>query len=166
MITGVTWSSAVALVGALVLLVGLPLLAWRVSRWQRWSDLRPGAGDDPWVDVQRRHHITPLEMQQAMAYLGSREQRWRLPIEDPVLRAVVVDWETWELERAEARAARRGVLGLLARIVEAPMRSQYRRIIAQHGGSAVPVRHARLHPGSTGGAGTAPVGGDEDQARS
>ena len=140
MITAVTWSSAMALVGVVVLLVGLPLLAWRVSRWRGWSRLRPGQEDDPWVEVQRRHRLTPVEMHQTMQYLGIAQQWPRPPLTDPVLRAVVVDWESWYLRRAEARAARPGALGLLARVVEAPMRRQYRRIIAQHGGSAVPVR--------------------------
>ena len=166
MITGVPASSVIALVVVGLVLVGVPLLALAVSRWRGWSRLRPGAEDDPWVDLQRRHRISPLEMQRTMLYLGVREQWPRPPIDDPVLRAVVVDWESWHLDRAEARAARPGGLGLLAKVVEAPMRSQYRRIIAQHGGSAVPVRQARLHPGSTGGVGTAPVDGDEDQARS
>lgn len=140
MITGVPESPVIAAGVAVLLLVGLPLLAWGVSRWRGWSRLRPGREDDPWVDVQRRHRITPLEMQQTMFYLGSREQWPRPPIEDPVLQAVVVDWESWHLQRAEARAARPGLLGLLARVVEAPTRSQYRRIIEQHGGSAEPVR--------------------------
>jgi hypothetical protein len=140
MITGVPASSVTAVGVAVLVLVGLPLLALGVSRWRGWSRLRPGREDDPWVDVQRRHRITPLEMQQAISYIGSREQWPRPPIEDPVLRAVVVDWESWHLARAEARAARPGLLALLARVVEAPMRSQYRRIIEQHGGSAEPVR--------------------------
>jgi hypothetical protein len=136
--------SSVSAVGVVVLLlVGLPLLALGASRWPGWSRLRPGAGDDPWVDVQRRHHITPLEMQRTMLYLGSREYWPAPPLDDPVLRAVVVDWERRQLDRAEARAERPGPLGLLARVLEAPMRRQYRRIIDQHGGSAEPVRTGR-----------------------
>ena len=164
MITVVSGSSVLALLVAVAVLVGLPLLALGVSRWRGWSRLRPGREDDPWVDLQRRHHISPQEMQRTMLYLGSREQWPRPPIDDPVLRAVVVDWETWHLDRAEARAARPGVLGLLAKVVEAPVRHQYRRIIAQHGGSAVPVRSGRPRRGPAPSSRQAAVGDDEDGA--
>lgn len=140
MITGVTASQRIALAVALLLLVGLPLVAWRVGHWRRWRELQPGMEDDPWLEVLRRHRLSGEEMHRVVGHVGTSEQWPRPPLTDPVLRAAVVDVEQWHLHRAEARAARPGVLGLAARVVEAPMRWQYRRVIAAHGGSATPVR--------------------------
>lgn len=57
MITAVTTPIA----SILLLLVGLPLLAWWLGGRRFWSRLGPGAGPDPWGDFVRRHGLSAAE---------------------------------------------------------------------------------------------------------
>ena len=96
-----------------VILVGLPLLAWWVGGRAFWS--RPRAGADP--DLHRvivlRHGLRPAEIPQVESALT-----WGRQLAEPRLRAAVVDWGH-EMQRAAAEQrthrswAARVALGLL-----------------------------------------------------
>ncbi|MGY1812455.1 hypothetical protein [Blastococcus sp. SYSU D00820] len=120
--------------------VGLPLLALLAARWSGWSRLRPGRAGEPWTEIMQRHRLTGPEMHRLARHVGLSAEWPVRPPEDPALRAAAVDWFGWDLRRAEERAARPGVRGLLVRGAEAPWRAGLRRAIARHGGSAEPVR--------------------------
>ncbi len=50
-----------AVVSIVLLLVGLPLLAFWIGGRSGWSRLRPGRGPDPWGDVVRAHGLSAGE---------------------------------------------------------------------------------------------------------
>lgn len=54
-------SVTVALISVLLILVGLPLLAWWAGGRGFWSRLRPGRGPDPWGDFLRAHRLSVPE---------------------------------------------------------------------------------------------------------
>ncbi|GAB3307866.1 hypothetical protein GCM10027451_16300 [Geodermatophilus aquaeductus] len=119
--------TTIALVAVAVLAVGVPLAAVAASRWRGWSRLRPGRVGEPWTEVMERHGLTGLQMHELAMHLGRTQQwPWARPPDDPVLRAAGADWLRWELDRAEARAARGGVGGVLARVLEVPWRRYWR----------------------------------------
>ena len=66
MISGVT----TAITWVLLLLLGLPLLAWWVGGRRFWNRLRPGRGADPWGDFVRRHRLSASEQFQVQAAVG------------------------------------------------------------------------------------------------
>jgi hypothetical protein len=70
-----------------LILVGLPLLAWWLGGRRFWSRLRPGAERDPWGDVVRRHRLSPSEAPR-VAHAVPRG----MALDDPRLRAAAVDW--------------------------------------------------------------------------
>ena len=50
-----------AVVSIVLLLVGLPLLAFWIGGRSGWSRLRPGRGPDPWGGVVRAHGLSAGE---------------------------------------------------------------------------------------------------------
>ncbi|PWW24234.1 hypothetical protein JD79_03413 [Geodermatophilus normandii] len=50
-----------AVVSIVLLLVGLPLLAFWLGGRRFWSRLRPGRGPDPWGDLVRTHGLSAAE---------------------------------------------------------------------------------------------------------
>jgi hypothetical protein len=48
----------------LLILVGLPLLAWSLGRHQVWSrrDAQYAAAREPFLEVARRHQLRPAEV--------------------------------------------------------------------------------------------------------
>ena len=83
MITGM----AVGVVLVVVLLVGLPLLAWWVGGRRIWGRLTPGAEPDRYREMVRRHALSPSEAAEVEA-----AATWGRELHDPRLRAAVVDW--------------------------------------------------------------------------
>jgi hypothetical protein len=75
-----------ALITVLLILVGLPLLAWWIGGRSVWGRLKPGRGPDPWGDFVRRHRLTPAEQTQ----VSSAVNRGR-PLDGERLRAAAVD---------------------------------------------------------------------------
>jgi hypothetical protein len=57
MLTAVT----TAIASVLLLLIGLPLLAWWLGGRRFWGRLQPGRGSDPWGDFVRRHRLSAAE---------------------------------------------------------------------------------------------------------
>jgi hypothetical protein len=53
---------APAVLTILVILIGLPLLAWWIGGRRFWGRLRPGAPRDPWGDLMREYRLTGGEM--------------------------------------------------------------------------------------------------------
>ena len=96
-----------------LILVGLPLLAWWVGGRAFWSRPRPGGDDDLHRTIVLRHGLRPAEIPQVEGALT-----WGRQLDEPHLRAAVVDWGQ-ELQRlaAERRAHRsragRVALGLI-----------------------------------------------------
>lgn len=93
----------VAFVAVVLLLVGLPALAWWVSGRAFWGRLRPGRDDDPYGDMVRKHHLGTagiVRVESAMR-TGTR-------LESPAERAAVVDWARTMLDQQAARASRAG----------------------------------------------------------
>jgi hypothetical protein len=82
MITAVT----TAIASVLLILVGLPLVAWWLGGRRFWSRLQPGRGADPWGDFVRRHRLSAAEQFQVQQAVG----RGRA-LEDDRLRRAVVD---------------------------------------------------------------------------
>jgi hypothetical protein len=75
-----------ALTTVLLILVGLPLLAWWVGGRSVWGRLKPGRDPDPWGDLVRRHRLTPAEQSR----VGSAVNRGHA-LDDERLRAAAVD---------------------------------------------------------------------------
>ena len=96
-----------------LILLGLPLLAWWVGGRAFWSRPRPGVDGDLHRAIVLRHGLRPAEIPQVEGALT-----WGRQLAEPRLRAAVVDWGR-EMQRlaAEQRAHRsragRVALGLL-----------------------------------------------------
>ena len=75
-----------ALITVLLILVGLPLLAWWIGGRSVWGQLKPGRGPDPWGDLARRHGLSPGEQ----ARVGSAVTRGEA-LADERLRVAAVD---------------------------------------------------------------------------
>jgi hypothetical protein len=88
----------VAIVLVLLILVGLPLLAWWVGSRPVLDRLGASADDDPRPLVVREHGLTLAEADEV-----ERAVTWGRALSEPRLRAAAVDWAT----RLEAAARRR-----------------------------------------------------------
>lgn len=75
-----------ALITVLLILVGLPLLAWWIGGRSVWGRLKPGRGADPYGDFVRRHRLTAAEQSR----VESAVTRGRA-LDDERLRAAAVD---------------------------------------------------------------------------
>jgi hypothetical protein len=93
-----------------VLVVGLPLLAWRLGGRRFWGRSRPGAESDPWRDRMRRFGLTPVEAAQVESGMtGGAELR-----DDRLRRAAVtLAKEEIERRRVRSRSARRALAVVL-----------------------------------------------------
>ena len=96
-----------------LILVGLPLLAWWVGGRAFWSRPRPGGDEDLHRAIVLRHGLRPAEIPQVEGALT-----WGRQLDEPRLRAAVVDWgREMQRQAAERRAQRsragRVALGLL-----------------------------------------------------
>jgi hypothetical protein len=101
-----------AVVSIVLLLVGLPLLAFWLGGRRSWSRLRPGRGADPWGDLVREHRLTAGEAATVTAAVN-RGRR----LDDERLRRAAVDLAGQALAGSGWRAGGRGrrvVLLLLA----------------------------------------------------
>ena len=88
-----------------LILVGLPLLAWWVGSRAYWFRLRPRAHPDAWRELVLRHRLSAADAPR-VAYAVPRG----LPLEEPPLRAAAVDWAERVIEQETFRwpASRRG----------------------------------------------------------
>jgi hypothetical protein len=84
----------------LLVLVGLPLLAWWLGGRKFWGRLEPGAGPDPWGDFVRRHRLTVPEQTR----LGAAVERGHA-LDDQRLRRAAVELAEQELARLGPRWA-------------------------------------------------------------
>lgn len=82
MITAVT----VGVLMVLLLLGGLPLLAWWLGGRKFWGRLTPGSGPDPWGDLVRRHRLSALEQTRVGSAVNRGQQ-----LDDERLRRAAVD---------------------------------------------------------------------------
>ena len=82
----------------ILILVGLPLLAWWLGGRAFWSRLRPGAERDPWGDVVRRHRLSQSDAPR-VAHAVPRG----VALDQPHLRAAAVDWAERLLEQETVR---------------------------------------------------------------
>lgn len=87
-----------AIIAVLTILLGLPLMAWWVSRRRVWSRLQAGADPDPWGDAMRRFGLTPGETAQVESAVT-----WGRRLDDERLRRAAVEWSRQLIEQAEAR---------------------------------------------------------------
>ncbi|MFW3171446.1 hypothetical protein [Geodermatophilus sp. CPCC 206100] len=90
-----------ALIAALTIAVGLPLLAWWVGGRRFWGRLRGSAVPDPWRDLVQRHRLSAAEA----ARIATEVPRGR-PLDEPRLRRAAVDWATRLLEQEAVRGPR------------------------------------------------------------
>lgn len=86
---------------ALLLVVGLPLLVWRLGRQGVWARLRTRMDADPANELLRRHG---LDGREAAAVTGAVERGRKL--EDPALRRAAVDLARLSLAREDPRRQR------------------------------------------------------------
>ena len=91
----------VAWVALVLLLVGLPLAAWWLGGRRFWGRLRPGSEPDPYRELVRRHGLSPTEAAQVEGAVT-----WGRELQDPRLRAAVVDWAQSLQADARERSAR------------------------------------------------------------
>ncbi|MQA34573.1 hypothetical protein [Modestobacter roseus] len=87
-----------AWVALVVILLGLPLLAWWVSRRRMWSRLRPSPAPDTseWRvrrDIARRHELSPRETGEMESAVDAGRA-----VDDPRLRAATVEWARYRLD--------------------------------------------------------------------
>jgi hypothetical protein len=94
MITAVT-----AIISVLLLLIGLPLLAWWLGGRRFWGRLQPGRGADPWGDFVRRHRLSAVEqfqVQQAVnrgrAVEGDRLRRAAVDLAEETSAQLRMSW--------------------------------------------------------------------------
>ncbi|MGY1906214.1 hypothetical protein, partial [Modestobacter sp. SYSU DS0902] len=88
-------------VAVAVILVGLPLAAWWVSRRPVWSRLRPSVVDDDGLgaewrlrrDLARRHGLDQAELAEV-----EKAVSWGRELTDPRLRAAIVEWAEQQVE--------------------------------------------------------------------
>ncbi|MGY2129594.1 hypothetical protein [Blastococcus sp. SYSU DS0617] len=97
----------------LLILIGLPLVAWWLGGRSFWSRARTGAERDLYREIVRRHGLRPAETPKVESAVT-----WGRRLDDPRLRAAAVDWATSSQdEMAEYRRrnplARRLMVGLL-----------------------------------------------------
>ena len=84
-----------------VLVVGLPLAAWWIGGWRFWGRATPGSERDVYREMVRRHALRPAEAAQVEGAVT-----WGRELQDPRLRAAVVDWAQALQAEARERSAR------------------------------------------------------------
>ena len=92
------FDAVAAVLVVVLILVGLPLLAWWLGGRRFWSRLRPGAEPDPWRDAVRRHGLSPAEASRL-----AREVPRGAEFQEPRLRRAAVDWAGTLLEQEMPR---------------------------------------------------------------
>ncbi|SFT55553.1 hypothetical protein SAMN05660657_01494 [Geodermatophilus amargosae] len=97
-----------AVVSIVLLLVGLPLLAFWLGGRRSWSRLRPGRGADPWGDLVRAHGLSAGEAA-AVSTAVARGRR----LDDERLRRAAVAHARQALSGLQWREATRGQRVLL-----------------------------------------------------
>jgi hypothetical protein len=97
-----------AVVSIVLLLVGLPLLAFWLGGRRFWSRLRPGRGADPWGDLVRAHGLSAGEA----AAVNTAVARGRR-LDDERLRRAAVAHARQALSGLQWREATRGQRALL-----------------------------------------------------
>lgn len=89
------------IVAVVVILVGLPLLAWWLGGRRFWTRTPAARAGDRYREMVLKHHLSPSETAAV-----ERAVAWGRELADPRLRAVVVDWA--RLLREDAAGRRRG----------------------------------------------------------
>ncbi len=84
-----------------LLLLGLPLLAWWVGGRRFWARLERLAGSDLYREMVLRHRLRPAEIAQVEGAVT-----WGRELQDPRLRAAVVDWARTLRAEQEERGRR------------------------------------------------------------
>ncbi len=102
-----------AMATILLILIGLPLVAWWLGGRSFWSRAQAGTQRDLYREIVRRHGLRPAETPEVESAVT-----WGRRLDDPRLRAAAVDWATSSRdEMAEYRRrnplARRLMIGLL-----------------------------------------------------
>lgn len=92
-----------------LILVGLPLLAWWLGGRDFWSRPRPGVDEDLHRTIVLRHGLRPAEIPQVEGALT-----WGRQLTEPRLRAAVVDWGREMQRQAAERQAHRSRAGRVA----------------------------------------------------
>lgn len=77
----------VAWVLVVALLLALPALAWFIGGRKSWNRLTPEAEPDLYREMVRRHGLRPAEAAEV-----ENAVTWGRELQDPRLRAAVVDW--------------------------------------------------------------------------
>jgi len=107
-----------AVIIIVVLVVGLPALAWWVARRPFWTTHRARLDQDFWLEIIRAHHLDPVEIRSVAA-----ARAWGSRLPEPHLRRAAVDWAQRDLERIEGNRSapsvlrRRAVAGGLAAVL-------------------------------------------------